>query len=90
MPVAEKFLHVALLDSVRDLEVTLDQELCFSQHINQLTLIISYVKCWLFLAPYPMTMIHIHAFVTSRLYHCSSILVGLPLGLIGRLDRVLR
>ena len=29
-------------------------------------------------------------FVTSRLDQCSSVLVGLPLGLIGRLDRVLR
>ena len=32
----------------------------------------------------------VHAFVTSRLDQCSSVLVGLPLGLIGRLDRVLR
>ena len=31
-----------------------------------------------------------HAFVTSRVDHCSSVLVGLPLVLIGRLDRVLR
>src|SRR6218665_73687 len=32
----------------------------------------------------------IHAFVISRLDHCSSILVGLPLTLTARLDRVLR
>ena len=31
-----------------------------------------------------------HAFVTNRLDHCSSILVGLPLVLTARLDRVLR
>src|SRR6218665_311835 len=32
----------------------------------------------------------VHAFVTSRIDHSCSVLVGLPLGLIGRLDRVLR
>jgi len=31
----------------------------------------------------------VHAFGTSRLNHCSSILVGLPLALTARLDRVL-
>ena len=32
----------------------------------------------------------VHAFMTGRLDNCSSILVGLPLALIARLDRVLR
>src|SRR5688572_33409300 len=32
----------------------------------------------------------VHAFVTSRVDNCSSILAGLPSGLISRLDRVLR
>src|SRR6218665_3043944 len=32
----------------------------------------------------------VHAFVASRIDHSCSVLVGLPLGLIGRLDRVLR
>ena len=36
------------------------------------------------------TVTLVHAFVTSRIDHCSSVLVGLPLGLIERLDRVLR
>ena len=31
----------------------------------------------------------VHAFVTSRIDHCCSILAGLPLGVLGRLDRVL-
>jgi len=32
----------------------------------------------------------VHAFVTSMLDHCSSVLVRLPLALIARLERVLR
>jgi len=32
----------------------------------------------------------VHAFVTSRIDHCCLILVGLPLRVLGRLDRVIR
>src|SRR6218665_1171405 len=32
----------------------------------------------------------VHAFVTSRIDHSFTVLVGFPLGLIGRLDLVLR
>src|SRR6218665_2443749 len=35
-------------------------------------------------------MVLVHAFVTSRIDHSCSVFVGLPLGLIGRHDRVLR
>ena len=35
-------------------------------------------------------MVLVHAFVTVRIDHCCSLLVGLPLGVLGRLDRVLR
>src|SRR6218665_3007171 len=37
-----------------------------------------------------MTLLWSFAFVTSRIDHSCSVLVGVPLGLIGRLDRVLR
>src|SRR6218665_1708353 len=50
---------------------------------------ISFASCWLCLALCPAAAL-IHAFVISRLDHCSSILVGLPLALTARLDRVLR
>src|SRR6218665_821748 len=35
-------------------------------------------------------VVGVHALVTSRIDHSCSVLVGLSLGLIGRLDRVLR
>ena len=36
------------------------------------------------------TLTLVHAFVISRIDSCSSLLVGLPLGTLARLDRVLR
>lgn len=52
----------------------------------------SFVSClWsLALCPQDATATLVHAFVTSRPDQCSSVLVGLPLYLIARLDRVLR
>src|SRR6218665_3245185 len=53
----------------------------------------SSVSCVLLCAPFPMTLLwslcNVHAFVTSTIDHSCSVLVGLPLGSIGRLDRVL-
>src|SRR6218665_3884859 len=67
--------------------------LSFSLHINQLTRFCYYqlrqlrvVSRSLFCS---VAAALVHAFVTSRLDHCSSILVGLLLALIFRLDRVL-
>jgi len=64
------------------LEVTLDLELCFSQHINELALSCYYQLRQLRVISRSLSrdtaVILIHAFVTSRLDHCSLILVGLP------------
>jgi len=72
----------------------LDQELNFSVHINQLTRSCYYqlhqlhaVSCSL---SHDTAATLVHAFVTSRLDHCCSVLVGLPLTLTAHLDRVLR
>src|SRR6218665_1632730 len=53
---------------------------------------ISFASCRLFLAlcPAKLQPLSSNAFARSRLDHCSSILVGLPLALIACLDRVLR
>lgn len=92
--VAETFPHVSFFDSVRDLGIILDQELRFSLHINQITRGCYYQLRQLQVVSRSLSQASaatlIHAFVTSRLDHCCSILVGLPLVLIARLDRVLR
>src|SRR6218665_1961323 len=92
--VAIAFPHICFQDSVRDLGVILDQELSFSLHINQLTRSCYYqlrqlrvVSRSLFCSAAAAL---VHAFVTSRLDHCSSILAGLPLAQTACLDRVLR
>src|SRR6218665_1823357 len=92
--VAQTFPHLVFCDNVRDLEIILDQELNFSAHINQLT-----HSCYYqlhHLRTVSRSLSHdtaatlVHAFVTSRLDHCCSVLVGLPLTLTAHLDRVLR
>ena len=90
--VAETFPHLVFCDTVRDL----DQELNFSVHINQLTRSCYYQLSQLRTVSRSLGISHdaaatlVHAFVTSRLDHCCSVLVGLPLTLTARLDRVLR
>src|SRR6218665_364386 len=81
-------------DNVRDLGIILDQELNFSAHINQLTRSCYYQLRQLRTVSRSLShdaaAILVHAFVTSRLDHCCSVLVGLPLTMTARLDRVLR
>ena len=92
--VADTFPHITFLESVRDLGIILDQNLCFSPHVNQLTRSCYYQLRQLRLisrsVSHAAAATLIHAFVTSRLDHCCSILMGLPLALTARLDRVLR
>src|SRR6218665_579818 len=92
--VAETFPHLVFCDTVPDLGIILDQELNFSAHINQLIRSCYYQLRQL--PPVSRSLSHdaaatlVHAFVTSRLDHCCSVLAGLHLTLTARLDRVLR
>ena len=91
---AYDFPHLVFCDTVRDLAITLDQELNFSAHVNQLTRGCYYQHRQLrtvsrSLSHGAAATFCYHAFVTSRLDHCCSVLVGLPLTLTARIDRVL-
>src|SRR6218665_2969274 len=91
---AIKYQHFTFSSSVRDLRVTLDQELTFVQHINLLCRSCYYqlrqlrvVSCSL--SPAAASTLA-HAFVVSRLDYCSAIYEGLPTCRVKCLDRVLR
>src|SRR5688572_29429107 len=79
---------------VRDLGLALDHELSLSQHVNLICRSCYYQLSQLRVISRSLShdalVVLVHAFVTSRIDHCCSILVGLPLGVLGRLDRVLR
>src|SRR6218665_1895962 len=91
---ANTLLHVAFSTTVRDLGLTLDQELSFSENVNLITRSCYYQLRQLCVVLRSLSrdaaVVLVHAFVTSRIDHSCSVLIGLPLGLIGRLDRVLR
>src|SRR6218665_2623361 len=80
--------------SVRDLGVTLDQELTFVRHINLLCRS-CYYQLWQLrvvsrsLSPAAASTL-VHAFVVYRLDYCSAIYEGLPICQLKCLDRVLR
>ena len=53
--------------------------------------IISFVSFeWALALSHDAVVVLVHAFVTSRIDNCCSLLAGLPFGVLGRLDRVLR
>src|SRR6218665_3378389 len=88
------FPHITFSTCVRDLGAMLDSELTFSHHINLIAR-----KCYYQLRQLRVvfrSLTHqsrltlVHAFVTSRIDCCCSLLAGLPLGTLARLDRVLR
>src|SRR6218665_2879488 len=91
---ADTFPHVAFSTTVRDLGLTLDQELSFSEHVNLTTRSCYYqlrqLRVVMRSLSHDAAVVLVHAFVTSRNDHSCSVLVGLPLGFIGRLYRVPR
>src|SRR6218665_4050017 len=88
------FPHITFSTCVRNLGVMLDPELTFSHHTNLVARKCYYQLRQLWVVPVSLThqstLTLVHAFVTSRIDCCSSLLVGLPLGTLARLDRVLR
>ena len=94
LQLAQVFPEITFSLKVRDLGFTLEQEgknfNSLSQHVNLI-----YRSCYCQLQVVSRSLSHdalvvlVHAFVTSRIDHCCSILGGLPHGVLGRLDRVL-
>src|SRR6218665_243008 len=91
---ADTFPHVAFSTTVRGLGLTLDQELNLFDHVNLITRSCYYqlrqLRVVMRSFSHDAAVVLVHAFITSRIDHSCSVLVGLLLGLIGRLDRVLR
>ena len=91
---ARLYPHLTFSLTVQDLGVTLDCELTLSQHVSQIDRGCYYQLRQLRVVSRSLShdavVVLVHAFVTSRIDHCCSILTGLPLGVLGRLDRVLR
>src|SRR6218665_3682290 len=87
-------VHVVFSTTARDLGLTLDQERNLSEHVNLITRSCYYqlrqLRVVMRSLSHDAAVVLVHAFVTSRIDHSCSVLVGLPLGLVGRLDRVLR
>ena len=94
LQLARVFPEITFSLTVRDLGLTLDQELGLSQHVNLISQSCYYQLRQLRVVSRSLShdalVVLVHAFVTSRIDHCCSILVGLPLGVLGRLDRVMR
>src|SRR6218665_1471609 len=83
------FPHITFSTWVRDLGAMIDSELTFSHHINLIAR-----QCYCQLRVVSRSLTHqsrltlVHAFVTSRIDCCCSLLAGLPLDTLARLDRV--
>src|SRR6218665_3704129 len=87
------FPHIAFSTCVRDVGAMLDSELTFSHHINLIARECYYQLCQLRVVSRSLThqsrLTLVHAFVTSSIDCCCSLLAGLPLGTLARLDQVL-
>src|SRR6218665_2691402 len=84
---------IAFSLTVRDLGLTLDQQLTFAPHINRLCRnCYDQLRQQRVISPSltsAATATLVHAFVTSRLDYCSTLYVGLPTVLLGCLGRVI-
>ena len=92
--IASDFPQFVFSSVVRDLGVTLDQELTFAPHIKRLCRN-SYYQLRQFRTvarslTSNSTATLIHSFITVRLDYCCSLYVSLPAGRLGCLNRVLR
>src|SRR6218665_3193615 len=84
---------MSLLTTAPLYTATVSIELSFSEHVKLITRSCYYqlrqLRVVMRSLSHDAAVVLVHAFVTSRIGHSCSVLVGLPLGLIGRLDRVL-
>src|SRR6218665_1052594 len=86
------FTHCTFSSVVRDLGVTLDQELTLASHIHSLCRSCYYQLRQLRTDSRSLTSTAtlVHSFITSRLDYCSSLYMGLPATRLNSVDRVLR
>src|SRR6218665_2442910 len=73
---SDRFPHFTFQTTVRDLGVTLDSALTFSQHISNLT---RRLRTICKAVSVPIFTSIVHAFVCSRIDYCNYLLIGLPL-----------
>src|SRR6218665_1254707 len=90
---SRRFSHFIFLSSVRDLDVTLDSSLSFSNHISNLTRTSYFhLRCLRDISKSDSTYVFtsiIHAFFCSRIDYCDSLLIGLPKVRLSPLQTVL-
>ena len=91
---ATAFPHFVFSSVVRDLGVTLDQELTFAPHIHSLSRACYYQLRQLRTIARSLSSTAsatlVHSFVTIRLDYCCSLYAGLSAARLNCLDRVLR
>src|SRR6218665_4069071 len=85
---------IAVSLTVRDLGLTLDQQLTFGPHINRLCRDCYYQLRQLRVISRSLTSTAtatlVHAFATSQLDYCSTLYIGLPAVRLGCIERVIR
>src|SRR6218665_2299993 len=90
---SDRFPHLAFHTTLRDLGVTLDSALTFSQHISNLTRSSCFqLRCLRTIrkaVSVPIFTSIVHVFVCSRIDYCNSLLIGLPKTRVSPLQTVL-